>query len=137
MWSFKLFLCINWFQVFFKMCQKSTKNEKLIFWLFYAFNNNNLSCFLCKWHCFMYNNFRYFHLDISDYCGKRVKLWLFINCSSGRYMLTKWPVLEGNSSQRPSCCICNFTAVSESMYKNPFPVSPYVSPHSWKEGNAA
>lgn len=53
------------------------------------------------------------------------------------HMLTKWPVLGGSSSQWPSCCICNFTAVTESMYKNPFPISHYISSHSYKEGNVA
>lgn len=49
------------------------------------------------------------------------------------HMLTKWSGSGGTNPQWPSCCICNLTAVSESIYKNPFLVSPCISYPSQKE----
>lgn len=48
-----------------------------------------------------------------------------LNGSSGHSMLTTWPVLRGTNPQRPSRCIYNFSAVSESVYTNPFPESSH------------
>lgn len=62
-----------------------------------------------------------------------LRLGLFISPSLVAHMLAKWSGSGETSSQWPSCCICNLTAVSESVYKNPFPVPPCISYPSWKE----